>query len=1178
VDPRFNQETVADFLDSIGHRQASKGYKLFASGAVESITADPAKAYAYRATVRDGGEALAVSLAYDDDAGWSGFCDCNSEFDCRHCAAVLHAARRLPAPVNATPARVNTMAAPPWQARSALPRQKGPTLEASPLSMALEKSLGRGLSDKEAAYVLEIRKLMSGMANGVTTKWHLSHFAAIPGPSWDRVELCPGQPGSDLECWQYVARFLKKAGLGIARFMEPVTNPASVEDILREWERRKEIEKWRRTVDAASYIRKIDTAAPLKAELRMRFVRNHAELEWLNGDSEQFRKRREKDVDAVVEALQSQSLSCSRETERLLFLLLSGTEPARATYIYDAEAHLLCRVIAEPDLTALTVGQSGQPLKRSQERVGVVCEPPVGPDGNYVVRMAFPSGETAGPFMVMLAGQREWMYLTEDTIFRGAAHHGLGADPRVLVPAAAMESPQGFKFLKSRRLPMPAGVAAKVRLISMVPTVSCAVAERRGYKPAREFHLKLAASATGGPTVKFEEWEWSVPRHAEETGDGRAQMLDNELMLCVSGSILDLDLKWDHGLEVMFRRWTKTYPDWLVNWLRSLPEGVKLDLDPETRSLLDDAVAARLRIEMQEAQIDWFDVKVVMDVSDTTLTQEELDLLLKAGGTHVFLPRIGEWKRIKTEWSDEDGKRLARIGLSPADLNGEPHRVHVLQLADEAAARILPPEQAGKIKRRLDELKARVAPPLPPAIRAELRPYQVEGFHFLAYLSENRFGGVLADDMGLGKTLQTLAWLAWLRAEKASSDGPNCSLVVCPKSVMDNWRSEAERFFPGLRVAMWEPAAERDFSAVRRDADLVVMNYAQLRLLGPAALQSPWFAAILDEAQGIKNPNSQTAQAARAVVAAHRLALTGTPIENRLMDLWSIMAFAMPGALGNRTHFARRFAAQEDPLARNRLAARVRPFLIRRTKEEVAKDLPERTEEDIVCELEGAQLTLYQAELKQAQQVLLGVKTQAEFNRERFVFLTSLLRLRQICCHAALVGKHAGTESAKLDALLELVEPLMEEGHKVLVFSQFVQMLAIIQKQVADRKWPNFLLTGDTEDRGSLVRSFQEHQGGAVFLLSLKAGGFGLNLTAANYVVLYDPWWNPAVERQAIDRTHRIGQTNPVNAYRLIAKNSIEQKIRLLQKKKSALADAVLGDERFGEALTLDDLKYILQD
>ena len=414
----------------------------------------------------------------------------------------------------------------------------------------------------------------------------------------------------------------------------------------------------------------------------------------------------------------------------------------------------------------------------------------------------------------------------------------------------------------------------------------------------------------------------------------------------------------------------------------------------------------------------------------------------------------------------------------------------------------------------------------------------------------------------------------------ATAGGPSAatlpSLVVCPKSVTDNWRAEAERFYPDLRVRLWrgEPAAE--LSAAREGADLIVINYVQLRFLSPAIAQTSWQAAILDEAQCIKNPDSQTAQAARALKAEHRLALTGTPIENRLLDLWSILAFAMPGALGNRAHFLRRFNAQDDPLARRRLAARVRPFLLRRTKGQVAQDLPDRVEEDLLCEMEGEQRTLYRAELKRARQLILGLKSNQQLNDERFNILTSLLRLRQICCHPALVdGKLREAESAKVGALLDLLEPLMEEGHKVLVFSQFVTMLDLLRDTVKQREWPHFYLAGDTENRGNLVREFQSAKGGAVFLISLKAGGFGLNLTAASYVVLFDPWWNPAVENQAIDRTHRIGQTSKVMAYRLLLRDSIEQKIRALQKQKAALMDDVLGEERFAQSLTLEDLRFL---
>jgi SNF2 family DNA or RNA helicase len=395
---------------------------------------------------------------------------------------------------------------------------------------------------------------------------------------------------------------------------------------------------------------------------------------------------------------------------------------------------------------------------------------------------------------------------------------------------------------------------------------------------------------------------------------------------------------------------------------------------------------------------------------------------------------------------------------------------------------------------------------------------------------------------------------------------------------MDNWRAEAERFTPGVRVRLWSASELNTLTDRLGDADLHVLNYSQLRLVGEVLAPVAWLAVILDEGQYIKNPNSQTAQVARALRSEHRLILSGTPIENRLLDLWSLMSFAMPGVLGSRAQFARLFDAKEDPFARRRLASRVRPFLLRRTKSQVAKDLPDRMEEDLYCEIEGEQKTLYRAELKRAQQMLLRVQTQKQLAEERFNFLTSLLRLRQICCHPALVNSGSQAESAKVDALLDQLEPLMDEGHKVLVFSQFVELLGLLKPVLAEKGWPQFYLAGETENRGELVKTFQAAEGAAVFLISLKAGGFGLNLTAANYVVLFDPWWNPAVENQAIDRTHRIGQSRKVIAYRLLIKNSIEEKIRALQKQKSALADDVLGEEKFSQSLTLDDLHFLFAD
>ena len=286
----------------------------------------------------------------------------------------------------------------------------------------------------------------------------------------------------------------------------------------------------------------------------------------------------------------------------------------------------------------------------------------------------------------------------------------------------------------------------------------------------------------------------------------------------------------------------------------------------------------------------------------------------------------------------------------------------------------------------------------------------------------------------------------------------------------------------------------------------------------------------------------------------------------------------MPGVLGNRSQFGKLYDSKKDPLARLRLSSRVRPFLIRRTKSQVAQDLPERIEDVIHCEIEGTQRKLYDAELKRAQQILLKAKTQKQLSELRFNFLTSLLRLRQICAHPRLHHKTTRAESAKVSALMELLEPIMEEGAKVLVFSQFVELIKILEKELSKHKIKTWTLTGSTENRGDLVKDFQGAKEPGVFLISLKAGGSGLNLTAASYVVLFDPWWNPAVEAQAIDRTHRIGQTSKIIAYRLVVKNTIEEKIRSLQEEKQALVADVLGDEKFSQSLSLNDFQYLLQD
>jgi SNF2 family DNA or RNA helicase len=399
--------------------------------------------------------------------------------------------------------------------------------------------------------------------------------------------------------------------------------------------------------------------------------------------------------------------------------------------------------------------------------------------------------------------------------------------------------------------------------------------------------------------------------------------------------------------------------------------------------------------------------------------------------------------------------------------------------------------------------------------------------------------------------------------------------------VVHNWAREAARFAPGLRVLVLERGPGRqDLRETLGQHDLLVTNYALLRRDAEEWARVELHAAILDEAQFVKNPDAAVSRAACALRAQNRLALTGTPVENRALDLWSLMAFANPGQLGERKRFVARLEGPNaPPHARAALAARLRPVLLRRTKAAVAPELPPRIEERRDCELTREQRALYLDELRRCRAIALdesgGARKQAQ---RRIEVLAGLTRLRQICCHPALAGGRRGLASGKFEALFELLEPLLAEGHKVLVFSQFVECLKLVGEQLRRRGIRHHVLTGATVRREQVVGAFSADAEPCVFLISLKAGGTGLNLTAASYVILFDPWWNPAVEAQAIDRTHRIGQDRTVVAYRLLTRGTVEEKIFELQERKAALARELIGEEGFRGALTRDDLLELLAD
>ena len=590
------------------------------------------------------------------------------------------------------------------------------------------------------------------------------------------------------------------------------------------------------------------------------------------------------------------------------------------------------------------------------------------------------------------------------------------------------------------------------------------------------------------------------------------------------------------------------------------------------------AAGGDLELEVRST-IDWFDLEGSVVFGEERVRLPRLLTALRKGESVVKLDD-GRLGMIPSAWREQLEPFMASAAEESAGrLRYRRNQVMLLDAMLAARKDVAFDEVFDRARRKILEVKIEPGAP-PPTFRGVLRPYQSEGLGWFSFLRDLEFGGCLADDMGLGKTIQVLALLDERR--RASERRP--SLVVVPRSVIFNWKAESARFTPELRMLDHSTPDRVRASDHFAEFDVVLTTYALLRREAEIFADVEFDYVILDEAQAIKNAASQAAKASMLLRARHRLALSGTPVENHLGELASLFEFLNPGMLragSSRVTKMLRDAGgktAEAADARVMLARAVRPFILRRTKSQVATELPDRVEQTISCELEPKQRKLYDELRDFYRASLLGRVKEQGINRSQIHILEALLRMRQAACHPGLVDpKRKGESSAKLDALFEELPILIEGGHKVLVFSQFTTFLAIVRKEMVARGIEHAYLDGKSRDRQEQVRRFQEDPTVPAFLISLKAGGLGLNLTAAEYVFLLDPWWNPAVEAQAIDRAHRIGQSRNVFAYRLVARDTIEEKILQLQQTKRDLADAIISEENSVlRQLTAEDLDLLL--
>ena len=1045
--------------------------------------------------------------------------------------------------------------------------------------LAVERILGRQLLPGEESYLSKVEKRFERVQK---TKEIFDQDMVRLHPKWaiqsyEPLALWAESPATPLEFWNYVALALHERGLPFPAFLKAATDLNATRGKLASFRQDRSVPQWVERVRRFVTPKKEQGSEHEITDVRLRITTSDAKLQVFHSGG--FHTVAPEQLEGLRRDHARGALRLPAEAELLLvecLLQLGHSEVESFRLELDRHANWLATLFVQEALNTRLVSLDETPFQHSDQVLRWVAIEAADGQG-ITLKLELPGG-TPPPAPLRVLQARDTLYLSGDMLFHGPLWFGedTAVEPQIQIPLPALSSSDGIAFLDKLNVPLPQCLASRIRReplgVEIVAHCTKAAAGSTQYA-----HFRVTAASPDGKhteVLRGNKWitETSPPR-----SDGLIMCHDRSALAQAEDLLEGVKASFDEDLDVFRSRMTKTFPETFYEWAQNLPPDVEFKPDPSLQTILADPLIARVRLEAtQTATIDWFDLRVVFDVEGVDLKPADIRRLIAAKGGFVRLAD-GTWRRVKLELAEDQQEMVELLGIDLNELSDEAHRVHWRHLAGERGAEVLEAEAWRKLQDRMTAVQLYEKPEVPTSLSLTLRPYQVDGFHFLSYLTVNRFGGILADDMGLGKTVQTIAWVLWLRDRWTSSEAIPPTLVVCPKSVLDVWAQEFTKAARHVRVQVLHDRDELDVSALNGGVDVLVMNYAQLRSCIESLKNIHFLATILDEGQQIKNPDSKASKAARELRSHNRLVLTGTPLENRLLDLWSLMSFATPGALGDRGYFHKHFDRRKDERASQRLSARLRPFILRRTKGQVARELPPRTEENLLCEMSGMQDQLYRDELSRAQQMVLTANGKDALSKRRFAILQALTRLRQVCCHPALVQKDAiEEESAKLTAALDLIEQLHEEGHKVLLFSQFVSMLKIIREKLEKMNIPYHWLTGASEDRAGIVRRFQEDEQASTFLISLKAGGSGLNLTAASYVILFDPWWNPAVENQAIDRAHRIGQTQPVIAYRLISRNTIEEKILMLQQHKQMLSSDILGEASFAQNLGKEDFEFLL--